>query len=125
MHPFLDDNKLRKEEKLLAKPQFDAVFDNGRSAGNKRLVMHWLANELGYPRLGLVVSTRFGNAVQRNRFKRRVREIFRTHKREIGGYDIVVLPAKRPEARDSTFDELADSFLKLLARMGGHQQQST
>lgn len=124
MHPFLDDNKLRKEEKLLAKPQFDAVFDNGRSAGNKRLVMHWLANELGYPRLGLVVSTRFGNAVQRNRFKRRMREIFRTHKREIGGYDIVVLPAKRPEARDSTFDELADSFLKLLARMGGHKQST-
>lgn len=124
MHPFLEDNKLRKEEKLLAKPQFDAVFDNGRSAGNKRLVMHWLANELGYPRLGLVVSTRFGNAVQRNRFKRRVREIFRTHKREIGAYDIVVLPAKRPEARDSTFDELADSFLKLLARMGGHKQST-
>ncbi|MCB9895082.1 MAG: ribonuclease P protein component [Planctomycetes bacterium] len=119
MHPYLSDNKLRKEEKLLNKGQFDVVFEKGRSAGNKRIVMHWLANELGHPRLGLVVSTRFGNAVQRNRFKRRVREIFRTHKNEIGARDVVVLPSKRPESRESTYEELADSFLKLLTRIEG------
>ena len=119
MHPYLTDNKLRKEEKLLNKGQFDLVFENGSSAGNKRIVIHWADNGLGHPRLGLVVSTRYGNAVQRNRFKRRIREIFRTHKNEIGARDVVVLPSKRPEARDSTYEELADSFLKLLTRIEG------
>lgn len=117
MHAYLADNKLRKDEKLLKRAQFDAVFSTRKSAGNKRLVLHWADNELGHPRLGLVVSTRFGNAVERNRFKRRIREIFRTHKAEIGSRDIVVLPSKKPEGKDSTFDELREAFLKLLKRI--------
>jgi ribonuclease P protein component len=118
MHPYLADNKLRKEEKLLSKPQFDAVFDGGQSAGNKRLVIHWADNDLGHPRLGLVVSTRFGGAVRRNQFKRRVREMFRRSKRQIGSRDIVVLPSKKPEAQAADYDELLDAFTSLLARMG-------
>src|SRR5688572_5128776 len=117
MHPYLSDNKLRKDEKLLTKAQFDAVFDSGHSAGNKRLVIHWAANELGHPRLGLVVSTRFGGAVQRNQFKRRVREVFRRNKVRIGARDIVVLPSKKPEAQSADYDELLEAFLALIARM--------
>lgn len=117
MDAYLSDNKLRKEEKLLAKPQFDAVFDGGRSVGNKRLVIHWLANELGHPRLGLVVSTRFGNAVKRNQFKRRVREIFRKHKQQLGPRDVVILPSKKPEAQTAGHEELLEAFNALLARM--------
>lgn len=124
MHAYLDDNKLRKDEKLLKKAQFDVVFKGGHSAGNKRLVMHWLENDLGHPRLGLVVSTRFGNAVARNRFKRRVREYFRTHKNDIGSRDVVVLPSKRPEAKTATFDELIDSLQRLIAKMGDNSRQS-
>lgn len=124
MHEFTADNKLRKEEKLLKRAQFDAVFKGGRSAGNKRLVAHWLDNDLGHPRLGLVVSTRFGGAVERNRFKRRIREIFRTHKNEIGARDVVVLPSKRPESRSAGHDELLDSFLKLVAKMGGNEKNT-
>lgn len=117
MHAYLADNKLRKDEKLLKKAQFDAVFNTRNSAGNKRLVIHWGDNDLGHPRLGLVVGTRYGNAVERNRFKRRIRELFRTHKGDVGSRDLVVLPSKRPEAKDSTFDELRDAFLKLLKRI--------
>lgn len=117
MHAYLDDNKLRKDEKLLKKAQFDAVFNARKSAGNKRLVIHWADNDLGHPRLGLVVSTRYGNAVERNRFKRRIREIFRTHKSLMASRDIVVLPSKKPEGKDSSFDELREAFLKLLKRI--------
>lgn len=117
MNEHVADNRLRKTEKLLKSAQFDAVFKNGRSAGNKRLVVHWLENDLGHPRLGLVVSRRFGGAVARNRFKRRIREIFRTSKGKIGARDIVVLPAKKPEARNANLDELRESFEKLLRRM--------
>src|SRR5690606_5298103 len=117
MHAYLADQKLRKDEKLLKRPQFDVVFEGGRSAGNKRLVMHWRENGLGHPRLGLVVSTRFGNAVLRNKFKRRVRELFRRHKVAIGGYDVVVLPSKRPEAKDADFEQVKEAFIKLIQRI--------
>jgi ribonuclease P protein component len=114
MHPYLTDQRLRKEERLLKKAEFDAVFQQGQSRGNKRVVVHTLENGLGFPRLGLVVGKRFGNAVARNRFKRRVREWFRRNKAQIGGKDVVVLPSKRPEAQSATNNEVHESLARLL-----------
>lgn len=117
MHTYLTDQKLRKEERLLKRAEFDAVFEQGRSAGNKLLVVHWLENEHGHPRLGLVVGTRFGNAVKRNQWKRRIREIYRRNKQAVGSRDIVVLPSKRPEARQADHAALQEALTSLLKRM--------
>ncbi|MBE7491402.1 MAG: ribonuclease P protein component [Planctomycetes bacterium] len=117
MHAFLHDQRLRKQERLLAAPQFEAVFDTRQSAGNRVLVLHWRNNDLGHPRLGLVVSRKFGNAVARNRFKRRLRELFRRNKSLCGSRDIVALPAKHPEAARAGPEETREAFLKLLRRI--------
>lgn len=114
MHPYLADQKLRKEERLLKGEQFEAVFDTRLSAGNKIVIIHWRENGLGHARLGLVVSRKFGNAVARNRFKRRIREVFRRNKELAGSLDIAVLPAKRPEAAKAEFEDTREAFLKLL-----------
>lgn len=119
MHPYLADQKLRKEERLLVGPEFEAVFETRLSAGNKILVLHWRENGLGHPRLGLVVSRKFGNAVARNRFKRRLRELFRRNKTLCGSLDVVVLPSKRPEAQKATATETQEAFVKLLAKAKG------
>lgn len=118
MHAYLEDQRLRKEERLLTKADFDRVFEQGTSAGNKRLIIHWRANDLGHPRLGLVVSKRFGNAVARNKWKRRIRDIFRRNKAAAGARDIVVLPGKRDEARTAMLEELKEALLALLHRTG-------
>lgn len=117
MHAYLADQKLRKDERLLTKAQFDAVFAAGFSVGNKRLVVRSMANALGHPRLGLVVGKRFGNAVQRNRWKRRIRDLFRRRKAALGGRDVVFLPAKGPEAQEADYDDLKEAFEKLIARL--------
>lgn len=119
VHPFLNDEKLRKAERLLNPAEFEAVFEARQSAGNRFVVLHWRPNGLGHPRLGLVVSRRFGNAVARNRFKRRVRELFRRNKRLAGSLDILVLPSKRPEAATATLEDTRDSLLRLLRKAGG------
>lgn len=118
MHAYLTDQRLRKDERLLTRADFDRVFEDGQSTGNKRLIVHWLENGLGYPRLGLVVSRKFGNAVARNKWKRRIRDIFRRHKQAVGGRDIVVLPGKRDEARRADHEELKEALLALLRRTG-------
>lgn len=117
MHTYLTDQKLRKEERLLKRAEFDAVFEKGRSVGNKLLVVHWLDTERGHSRLGLVIGTRFGNAVKRNQWKRRIREIYRRNKQAIASRDIVVLPSKRPEAKEADHAALQEALLSLLKRM--------
>lgn len=43
-------------------------------------------------RIGIAVSHRYGNAVQRNRVKRIIREVFRHNKAFFSGVDVIVKP---------------------------------
>ena len=54
-----------------------------RTAGP--LLMHTLRNNLEYSRLGLSIPKRIGNAVKRNKIKRRCREAFRISQHELPG----------------------------------------
>ena len=48
-------------------------------------------NDMHFPRLGLIVGKRaVPKAAQRNRIKRVIRDYFRRHQHELGGYDVVV-----------------------------------
>ena len=80
-----------RAERLLKRRQFDHVMQGGISARAALMRMWANENDVGYPRLGLVVSRRHGNAVVRNRLKRLAREAFRLSKRRFAcGMDIVI-----------------------------------
>jgi ribonuclease P protein component len=73
-----------------------------------------LPNQLGAPRLGIAASKKIGNAVVRNRAKRRVRELFRNHK-PLTGIDIVVIP--RRELIDAPWRSLEADYRATLQRV--------
>ena len=69
--------------------------------GRKKVVdrtctLFFLPNPLGHKRLGIIASRKVGNAVARNRAKRKIREIFRRHK-NLGeqDMDIVVISSSK------------------------------
>ena len=66
-----------REARLRSRGEFTTVQKNGRRAAGRFLTLLGQPNNLGRDRLGIVASRRVGNAVVRNRAKRRVREIFR------------------------------------------------
>ncbi len=72
-----------------------------------------LPNEEGSPRLGIAASQKIGNAVIRNRAKRRVRELFRSHK-PLTGIDIVVIP--RREMVDAPWRSIEADYRAALER---------
>src|SRR5690242_18378968 len=106
-------------ERLRRPADFLRARRTGRRKQGRFLVM-WLSQRDEKPpranRLGVVVGRKSGNAVQRNGFKRRVREIFRLNKyRWSRGWDLVVTP-RRDIAKDEfppSFHNLAADFLEL------------
>ena len=76
----------------LHKPaEFKRAYIQGRRFANGQFTMHACANGGAAPRLGLSIAARVaGNAVQRNRIKRQVRESFRHQQQALVGFDIVV-----------------------------------
>lgn len=109
------DERFRKSERLRKRPQFLHARNDGWRSEGDWVVIYAVANDVGHPRLGVTVSTRVGNAVVRNRYKRRLREIFRRGKHHFGGgYDVVVIVKSRPE--DPSFDELRDDVYQTARR---------
>ena len=106
---------IRREMRLRSRKDFDAVFRQGRSWNNELLVLRTLPNSLPHNRYGFVTSKRVGNAVVRNRVRRRLREIIRAQTL-IPGFD-VVLSAKASSAAAS-FQSLGGAAVRLLTRSG-------
>ena len=116
------DLRFRKSERLTRRPQFLEARRQGRRAEGRWVILYLAENQLDHPRLGVTVSKRVGNAVVRNRWKRRLREIFRHQKREFGAHDVVIIVKRGAET--PTFEELQADVLKALKRGLRHRTRT-
>ena len=96
---------------------FRRIYRKGRSVVSPLLVLYWLPNGTHRNRIGLTVSGKLGGAVQRNRLRRRLREIYRLHEGQFApGWDMVLVA--RTRAMDSSYQHLEDAYLSLARRAG-------
>ena len=72
-----------KKKRLLQSRQFRRVNKYGRSFSGKLLAINICESKRSSLKMGLTVPKKFGNAVQRNRFKRLVREAFRLSQHQL------------------------------------------
>jgi ribonuclease P protein component len=78
------DQRFPKSERLLKPAQFRAVYNRGKKFDARFLNVFLLPNDKGFHRVGITASKKgIGNAVQRNRAKRLLRETFRLSKPEL------------------------------------------
>ena len=96
---------------------FRRLYRNGNQAANRYLVLYCRPNHLKENRVGITVGKKLGKAVTRNRVRRRLREIYRLHERQIArGYDLVVV--SRVRARTADYHQLEAAFLSACAQLG-------
>lgn len=71
-HVFPDARRIRRRSEFLR------VYDRGTKVHGRFMTLFAYPNHLDYSRLGVSATRKIGGAVQRNRAKRRMRELFRT-----------------------------------------------
>ncbi len=96
--------------------EFLAVRDKGNSAAGAGIVLQVLKSQNGGVRVGYTVTAKVGNAVERNRIKRRMRAAAREILPSIAGnYDFVLIG--RRAALELPFAKLLNDLQKLVKRL--------
>lgn len=117
-------------ESLKKNKDFQFIYRNGKSFGNKYLVMYVYRNAENEKkgilrnRIGISVSKKVGNSVVRHRITRLIRESYRLNENKfVGGLDFIVIA--RPGAKERNFFEIESALLHLAKIHGLLKKETT
>jgi ribonuclease P protein component len=112
---------LRAGQRLRRNEDFRAVREQGRRIDCGAFLLTWRVRPTGLPvtppRVGVVASrASVGDAVHRNRAKRRLREIYRHHQDLVPpGFDLVL--TARPALLRLEFSDVAQRFVQACRKL--------
>lgn len=104
-----------KEERVRKRQDYLRIYEQGARRYSQRFTIITCRNPTGIRRLGMTVSKKAGNAVQRNRIKRILREFFRLNKSRLPAAQDIVIIAKKgilPLAYSDVCAELESRLIK-------------
>lgn len=97
-----------KQQRLLRRIEFSRTMDGGVKFVTPHMVLIVRSSGGGLTRVGFIVSKKVGGAVERNRVKRRFREIFRKQLQKPPGCDLVIIA--RGPALAASYEDLERSM---------------
>ncbi len=111
------DQRLPRRARLQRASDFAEAYQQNERYFGPSMVMYVRRAPDAALRIGVVAGRKIGGAVERNRARRRLKEVFRQERARLKpGVDIVLIARACPSA--PTFDELRREFLNLAARAG-------
>lgn len=105
---------MEKRFRIRKNMEFKNVYKTGRNYWNRNLVLYVKKNGLNETRVGYTITKKIGNAVTRNKMRRRMKEIYRLNFHNIKeGYDLIFI-AKRSIV-DIPYKELEGSMIHIMS----------
>jgi len=116
--------KFRRDMRLRSRDQFDHVQRGGRRVSTRFFTLIGSPNSVEIDRLGIIASRRVGGAVQRNRAKRRVREVFRRQAPIGTGRALDLVAIVRQSLTDAPFSDVEADFRTAVGKLRGVKYSS-
>ena len=96
---------MKKYEIVKTHQEFNKIIQNGEKRKNQFYNIYIMKNNLSYSRFGIAIGKKIGNAVFRNKMKRRIRNILTNQRKEFQkGYDYIII--MKEKAKTATYQEM-------------------
>lgn len=111
-----------KKNVLRNKADFNALYNRGKSVGDRYVVLFYRKNGLDYNRTGFLASKKVGNSVKRNRARRLMKESYRSicknysSKFDNAHYDLIIIARNTISGKKCA--EVEKSLLSAFKRTG-------
>lgn len=97
------------------KREFNKLIKTGICKKNNYFVIYYKENNFNYDRYGISVGTKIGNAVTRNKYKRKMRSIIDNYRKDYhNSRDYIII--LRNKALFLSYQELEKSLFNLLIK---------
>ena len=109
---------LSRSERITKTSEFKSGLKDGAVYTGRSLKLKVAPNKYGISRIGVSLGRHyFKLAIQRNKLRRYLKEIFRLNKYHFSkGYDIIVIP--KVNCAGLKFGELNDEFIDMIKKSG-------
>ena len=97
------------------KEDFNEIIQTGICKKNKYFVIYYKENKKDYDCFGISVGKKIGNAVIRNKYKRKIRSIIDIYRKSyVNSKDYIII--LRSSALSISFDEMKENLFFLLRK---------
>ena len=100
--------------------EFNNIIKIGKKFYSDIFFIYVIKNN-GHNRFGISVSKKIGNAVVRNKYKRRIKDIIDKYKFNYDGLDIIII--SRPKLKEYNYNYMKDNLNKLLNMIGENNEK--
>ena len=113
----MSSHRLLQSQRIKSRRQYFWIQKAQQIFFGKALLIEWRCNPRNIqPRLGITATKRYGKAIKRNRFKRRVREVFRIYiAMKACGIDVNIKPRYR-KTEEPSFQEIYQDLIDFMKK---------
>jgi ribonuclease P protein component len=107
---------MKKREIVKDNRLFNSIMNEGNKLKNKYLILYYNKVETIFPKFGIAVGKKVGNAVTRNKYKRKIRAIVDSNKLLFPkNYNYIIIV--RNESLSLNHQELSNNLIELIEKV--------
>ena len=106
---------MKKIEMIKSHREFSEIIHKEKYLLNQNFSIYIRKGKYSYPHFGIAVSKKIGNAVMRNKAKRRMRVILDEWKKDLK-YNRDYIIIMKENVKNLSFQEMQQSFIKLMEK---------